>query len=329
MNGERLRFGSGSKLKVKIKKVAELSEGYGRYLAMGRDGLWVSATSGLFHLWKGMKLQRSLRCRGSTHRVSFSADGKHLFVSPWIYDLEKEQLLDLPMPLSRSLNAEIPMFQPQESALGPEGKRLVLYARYRPSRGSKWSKEDLEGPERRLVLLDGRSRELVETLWQGRGSELRAITVGKRFIAAGGLEILVWDPRTRERVATLSGHSSLVRELRFSPEGSLLASVGSDRQVMVWDTATWSPIQAWQGHKKDVWAVAFHPTEPILATGGWDKKLVIWSLAGQKRTKLESVSHPGLVEGVAFSPSGDRLVVATRGTDSRLFVYDLEVIAGR
>src|SRR2546423_11280602 len=58
-------------------------------------------------------------------------------------------------------------------------------------------------------------------------------------LATGCLDgcIRLWEMQAEKLavcVATLSGHSNLVRELAFAPHGRRLASAGSDRLVIVW-----------------------------------------------------------------------------------------------
>ena len=65
-----------------------------------------------------------------------------------------------------------------------------------------------------------------------------------QFLAAGkGHEgpgiVTVWNVQTRQVIATLEGDSNRVRTLAFSPDNSILASSGRDRQLKLWDVSTW------------------------------------------------------------------------------------------
>ena len=46
-------------------------------------------------------------------------------------------------------------------------------------------------------------------------------------------------------VHTLRGHRDQVRDIRFSPDGSLVGSLSDDGELIVWDTATGRPLERW------------------------------------------------------------------------------------
>jgi WD40 repeat protein len=147
-------------------------------------------------------------------------------------------------------------------------------------------------------------------LWQNGGAPERAcIVFSRRFPASGGQPVRVWDSRTWASLATLSDHSTVVRDLAVDPSDRYLASAGWDGQVALYDTRNWHAIAAWQAHADYARAIAFHPRLPVLASGGGDTTLKLWSV-GPEHQLLASADVPGTIEGVAFLPDGNGLIAA-------------------
>ena len=129
--------------------------------------------------------------------------------------------------------------------------------------------------------------------------------------------IRLWDADTGELRTTLSGHQGTVRALDFSPDGSQLASGGSDGRAILWDHISARQIASVDlAHRIcTVSAVAFAPDGDSLVVGGgailgsgivdyFPFPVAVWRLNGQR--ELSSVGYHTLpLRDVAFSPSGE------------------------
>jgi len=132
--------------------------------------------------------------------------------------------------------------------------------------------------------------------------------------------VKVWDVARGRLLATLTGHSTDVRNVTFSADGKLLATAGSDRTVRVWDTEGKEllsrPLQGNAG------GVSFSPDGSRLAVGdGPDVTLwetARWERAFTLRGPDEGRGGDEGVRGVAFGPDGRRLVAG--GVESQTVV---------
>jgi WD40 repeat protein/DNA-binding SARP family transcriptional activator len=99
---------------------------------------------------------------------------------------------------------------------------------------------------------------------------------------AAGAEILVVDARTGTTLQRLNGHTEQVYALRFSPDGSALASTSDDRSAVLWDLASGTPSQRLR-LDEPASQITFSPDGATLYTGGLDQALRSWDLTGRQR----------------------------------------------
>ena len=83
---------------------------------------------------------------------------------------------------------------------------------------------------------------------------------------------------TGKEKLTLTGHSSSVWSVAFSPDGKTLASGSWDNSIIIWDLATGKKKLTLTGHSSNVRSVAFSPNGKSLASGSNDNSIIIWDL---------------------------------------------------
>jgi serine/threonine protein kinase/WD40 repeat protein len=102
-----------------------------------------------------------------------------------------------------------------------------------------------------------------------------------RWLASGSFSedytIRIWDTATGKLIAQLRGHVGYVSQVKFSPDGRQLVSVGVDQSIHFWETGTWSEVKVLRGHTARVEAVAISERDHIVASTGADGTVLLWN----------------------------------------------------
>jgi WD40 repeat protein len=114
-----------------------------------------------------------------------------------------------------------------------------------------------------------------------------------------------------------------ISDVKYSPNGQIVASSGTDNKIKLWDAQTGELIRTLSGHTNDVSCIAFSSDSQIIAsgTGGFDaseeSNIKLWQVSdGSLIRTLEG--HGEWVYDVDFLPGGQYLVSSGREDTSPL-----------
>ena len=131
--------------------------------------------------------------------------------------------------------------------------------------------------------------------------------------------------RTIGEATSTSPFVDRVNALRFSPDGTTLATAGGEPtrsgDISLWDVASGRLLSEWkERHSDAVLSIDFSADGKRLASGGADKLARVTEVASGKTVNLFE-GHTHHVLGVSFRTDGR--VLATAGADGVLMIWDM------
>jgi len=143
------------------------------------------------------------------------------------------------------------------------------------------------------------------------GGPVLAVAVSRdgETIVSGGsdLAVRVWDGRTGQQRAQMTGHTGAVHALAFTPDEAFVVSAGADRTIRLWDVGGGRQLKQVATTDATQYAVAVQPDGRRVAAGGADRVVRLFDLATGAVEKTLA-GHGDFVHGVAFNPNGTSLL---------------------
>ena len=148
----------------------------------------------------------------------------------------------------------------------------------------------------------------------------------KVLATVGNTQIYLWECISEGapwcQKAILTGHTSYVSSVVFSPDGSLIASGSGDQTIRIYDARNGQHKITLTGHTRYVSSVAFNPDSRTLASGSYDGTVRLWDVVTGAE-KITLTGHNPLVTSVAFSPDGKTLASSGGWRDKSVRLWDV------
>jgi WD40 repeat protein len=208
----------------------------------------------------------------------------------------------------------------------------VLYLRRIWLAGANWRENNLAGMERELLACPPERRRwewhYLDHLCHSEQRAFRFATDGTAValsadgerLAASGADgsVRVCDVATGTELPALPKHPNPLNCLRFSPDGSQLATNFTRRAIKLWDART-GQLLLTLPHESVVYAVCFSPDNRTVATAGPAMPVRVWDArTGEVIRLLPDLPPLSIVTRLSFSPDGQLLAVVEGGGPVRV-----------
>ncbi|HLK62210.1 MAG TPA: WD40 repeat domain-containing protein [Bryobacteraceae bacterium] len=142
-----------------------------------------------------------------------------------------------------------------------------------------------------------------------------------------------WDPlQCKAAGASLLGHTALVTDLQFSPDGALLASGSRDRTVRFWDLQRGRQTGQAIAMEKDVGNIAFSADGAILAVASLEGNLRLFQMPGAKEIQGpvdENMNSYNSISAMTFSKRGGLMAVIRDDASVELLEVGRDIVPRR
>jgi len=145
-----------------------------------------------------------------------------------------------------------------------------------------------------------------------------------RIVSSSREAVQIWNARQGSSIMNLTGHSELVQVVKYSPDGTLVASGSYDKTIKIWDAINEGPAKlTLTGHTGVVSSIAFSPNGKRIASASMDHTINIWDPIAGGEPLLILTGHLGAVLSIAYSPDGRN--IASSSVDNTVEIWDAKI----
>ncbi|VTS01204.1 wd-40 repeat protein : WD40 repeat-containing protein OS=Singulisphaera acidiphila (strain ATCC BAA-1392 / DSM 18658 / VKM B-2454 / MOB10) GN=Sinac_5385 PE=4 SV=1: PSCyt1: WD40: WD40: WD40: WD40 [Gemmata massiliana] len=143
-----------------------------------------------------------------------------------------------------------------------------------------------------------------------------------KWLASGVYgRVTIWDLASAKPAKVLTNVLGAVNDLKFSPNGKLLAVAGGQPSargdLRLFDTTEWKLLHALGGHLDTVSSVSFSGDGSKLVSASFDKTVRLWDVKEAKQLHAYT-GHSDFVHAVSLGPDGSWYATASKDRTGRI-----------
>lgn len=131
----------------------------------------------------------------------------------------------------------------------------------------------------------------------------------------------LYDVASGKTIQTFAGHSALINEVDYSPDGKYVSTSSMDNTAIVWDVHTGKIVRRFEGHTAALGHSIFSSDSQRLLTSSTDGTLRLWDIGSGKLLQVFSDNAAGVMN-VAFAPDEKR--IASNHFDGTFRIWDVQ-----
>jgi WD40 repeat protein/uncharacterized caspase-like protein/energy-coupling factor transporter ATP-binding protein EcfA2 len=143
--------------------------------------------------------------------------------------------------------------------------------------------------------------------------------------AKGDNKIEIWRNNpdgSQKLLSTLPEQQATISQIKYSPDGKIIAAADWDQTIKLWDAQTGALINTLKDHEDGVNSITFSADGQLLISGGEDKTIKIWNIAEQPKLIKTLTGHTDSIKAVAVSPDGQ--LIASGGYDNTIKLWTMQ-----
>jgi WD40 repeat protein len=134
----------------------------------------------------------------------------------------------------------------------------------------------------------------------------------------------LWDVHTHTAIACLTGTSSPLTSVHFSPSSAVVAAACADGSVRLWSTSSGAAVAALAGHTSAAaCCMAWSSDEALVAAAAGDGSVGVWEAGTGLRRVVLQCPQAAAVARITLSPDARLLAAAVGAPASCVHVFDL------